>query len=89
MTEEANAVLGKLDEISTLLRALLAKQQLRPQRLLRISEAANYLRVSKWQLRNIVNRGEIPIVRVHDCKGHSPHVFDVHDLDAFVEKQKT
>ena len=45
-----------------------------PRRLLRVREAAQYLSVSPWKLRRLVQDGLLPIVQA--------------DLDAFIERNK-
>jgi excisionase family DNA binding protein len=54
-------------------------------RLLRVREAAEYLSVSAWKLRRLVQDGLLPIVQDRD--GGAWRV-DVRDLDAFIEQNK-
>jgi excisionase family DNA binding protein len=54
-------------------------------RLLKTQQAARYLGVSAWKLRNLVQNGEIPYI---PGDGTSPWLFDIHDLDAFIERAK-
>jgi excisionase family DNA binding protein len=54
-------------------------------RLLRVREAAQYLSVSPWKLRQLVQDGLLPIVQASD--GGAWRV-DVRDLDVFIERHK-
>ena len=54
-------------------------------RLLRTREAAEYLSVSPWKLRRLVQDGLLPIVQ--DSEGAAWRV-DLHDLDTFTERNK-
>jgi excisionase family DNA binding protein len=54
-------------------------------RLLRVREAAEYLSVSAWKLRRLVQDGLLPIVQDRD--GGVWRV-DVRDLDNFIERNK-
>jgi excisionase family DNA binding protein len=54
-------------------------------RLLRTREAAQYLSVSPWKLRRLVQDGLLPIVQ--DSEGGAWRV-DVRDLDGFIERNK-
>jgi excisionase family DNA binding protein len=54
-------------------------------RLLRTKEAAEYLSVSPWKLRKLVQDGLLPIVQ--DSDGAAWRV-DVRDLDGFIERNK-
>jgi excisionase family DNA binding protein len=54
-------------------------------RLLRVREAAEYLSLSRWKLRRLVQDGLLPIVQ--DSEGGSWRV-DVRDLDSFIERNK-
>jgi excisionase family DNA binding protein len=57
-------------------------------RALRIKAAAAYLSVSPHTIRSLVQRGELPIIRI--CDGErSPFLIDVRDLDSLVERKKT
>ena len=53
-------------------------------RLLRTKDAAKYLSVSPWALRNLVRADKIPIVSL----GEAVWRFDVQDLDKFIETHK-
>jgi excisionase family DNA binding protein len=54
-------------------------------RLLRIGPAAEYISTSKWKLRELANNGQIPVVQPSDG---SPFLFDVRDLDGWIERNK-
>jgi excisionase family DNA binding protein len=56
-------------------------------RLLRLKPAAEYLSVSPGTLRAIVQRGELPIIKLAET-GHAPWLLDVRDLDGWVERSK-
>jgi hypothetical protein len=52
---------------------------------LRLKEAGQYLSLSPWKLRAIVQAGEIPIVQYGQ---NVPWLLDVRDLDVWVERHK-
>ena len=54
-------------------------------RLLRTREAAQYLSVSPWKLRRLVQDGLLPVVQARE--GGAWRV-DVRDLDTFIERNK-
>jgi len=54
-------------------------------RILKTKQAARYLGVSAWKLRNLVQAGEIPYI---PGEGTSPWLFDKQDLDNWVERRK-
>jgi excisionase family DNA binding protein len=54
-------------------------------RLLRTREAAQYLSVSPWKLRKLVQDGLLPVVQASE--GGAWRV-DVRDLDSFIERNK-
>ena len=56
-------------------------------RLLRLKPAADYLSVSAATLRAIVQRGELPIIKLAE-NGHSPWLIDRMELDAWIERSK-
>jgi excisionase family DNA binding protein len=56
-------------------------------RLLRLKLAAEYLSVSPGTLRGIVQRGELPIIKLAET-GHSPWLIDRIELDAWIERSK-
>jgi excisionase family DNA binding protein len=49
-------------------------------------QAAEYLAISEWKLRNLVQQGLIPYIE--DGGGTSPWRFDIQDLDAYVERSR-
>jgi excisionase family DNA binding protein len=55
------------------------------QRLIRTRQAAEYLCMSEWKLRRLIQDGLLP--HLHDGEG-SPFLLDIRDLDAYVEKHK-
>jgi hypothetical protein len=54
-------------------------------RLLRLKATAEYLSLSPWKLRSIIQAGRLPVVQ--DGEG-SPFLVDVRDLDVYVERNK-
>jgi len=56
-----------------------------PKRLLRTKEAATYLAMSPGKVRRMTQSGELPVIQ-HD--EHSPWLYDLHDLDDYIEKSK-
>jgi excisionase family DNA binding protein len=56
-------------------------------RLLRLKPASEYLSLSPGYLRRLIQRGEVPVVRLDDS-GHSPWLVDVRDLDVWIERTK-
>jgi excisionase family DNA binding protein len=57
----------------------------RSRRLLRTRDAAQYLSISSWKLRRLIQDGRLPVVQ--DGEG-SPFLLDVRDLDGYVERNK-
>jgi len=55
-------------------------------RLLTLKEAAVYLGRSSWGMRDLAWAGRIPVVRY---EGGRKLFFDIHDLDAFIDKNKS
>jgi len=55
-------------------------------RLVKTKQAAEYLAISQWKLRNLVQRGLIPYIE--DGGGTSPWRFDIRDLDAYIERSR-
>jgi excisionase family DNA binding protein len=55
-------------------------------RLAKIKQAAAYLAISPWKLRNLVQQGKIPYIE--DGGGTSPWRFDVCDLDDYIERSR-
>jgi excisionase family DNA binding protein len=58
---------------------------LRGRRLLRLKAAAEYLSISPWKVRGLIQAGRLPVVQ--DGEG-SPFLLDVRDLDGYVERNK-
>ena len=54
-------------------------------RLLRTKQAAEYLCMSDWKLRRLIQDGHLPYL--HDGEG-SPFLLDIRDLDEYVERNK-
>lgn len=54
-------------------------------RMLRVREAAEYLGVSPWKIRELINSGQLPYVQ-NGLKGHFS--LDIRDLDAYIEFRK-
>jgi excisionase family DNA binding protein len=54
-------------------------------RLLRLKAAAEYLSLSPWKVRGLIQAGRLPVVQ--DAEG-SPFLLDVRDLDGYVERNK-
>ena len=54
-------------------------------RLLRIKAAAEYLSLSQWKLRSIIQAGELPVVQYGQ---NAPWLVDLRDLDMWVERNK-
>lgn len=54
-------------------------------RLLRTKEAAEYLCISPWKLRRLIQDGRLPVVQ--DGEG-SPFLLDVRDLDGYIDRNK-
>jgi len=57
----------------------------RTKRLLRTREAAQYLSISPWKLRKLIQDGRLPVVQ--DGEG-TPFLLDLRDLDSYVERNK-
>jgi excisionase family DNA binding protein len=55
-------------------------------RLLTLKEAAVYLGRSSWGMRDLAWAGRIPVVRY---EGGRKLFFDIRDLDAFIDKNKS
>lgn len=82
-----NALLGKLDEIVALLRVLVSTEQQLPRRLMRLKESASYLSMSPWQLRRIIQSGELAVIR-QSGNGHAPFLLDRAELDSWIDRAK-
>jgi excisionase family DNA binding protein len=54
-------------------------------RLLKTPDAAKYLSISPWKLRNLVQAGEIPCIL---GDGTTPWLFDKQDLDSWIDRRK-
>ena len=54
-------------------------------RLLRLKAAADYLSLSPWKVRQLIQCGKLPVVQ--DTDG-SPFLLDVRDLDGWLERNK-
>ena len=54
-------------------------------RLLRLKAAAEYVSLSAWKLRDVVQRGDIPLVQYGE---NAPWLLDVGDLDRWIEQHK-
>ena len=59
------------------------ESQFRP-RLLSTEDAAEYLAVSPWQIRQLVHEGKLPAIR----SGARSWRFDLRDLDSYIDAQK-
>jgi len=55
-------------------------------RLLRVKDAAHYLNVSHWKVRQLLQSGKVPYFQ--DGEG-SLILLDIHDLDQFIERNKS
>jgi excisionase family DNA binding protein len=53
-------------------------------RLVKTKQAAEYMAISRWKLRNLVQQGLIPYIE----DGTSPWRFDLRDLDAYIERRR-
>jgi excisionase family DNA binding protein len=54
-------------------------------RLLRTKQAAEYLSLSPWKLRRLIAYGQLPVVQAEDG---APFLFDIRDLDGYIERNK-
>ena len=57
----------------------------KPQRLIKVKDAAAYLSLSPWKIRKLVADGDLPYIQL-DYRG--PFLLDVRDLDAFIHSRK-
>jgi excisionase family DNA binding protein len=57
-----------------------------PRRLLDVSEAGRYLGMGHKVIRQLVQTGELPYVQ--RIAGRSPYLFDISDLDRWIEIHK-
>jgi excisionase family DNA binding protein len=65
----------------------MTKRDTSARQLLRLQPASEYLSVSPATLRVIVQRGEIPVIRLTGG-GHAPWLIDRADLDGWIERSK-
>jgi len=63
----------------------MTKLQPGARRLMRIREAAQYLCLSPWKLRHIIQSGELPIIKYNE---NAPWLLDLRDLDTWVDRNK-
>jgi excisionase family DNA binding protein len=63
----------------------MTRVQINPRRLVRLKQASEYLSLSPWALRRIIQAGEIPIVKVGEG---APWLLDLRDLDSWVDHHK-
>jgi excisionase family DNA binding protein len=54
-------------------------------RLIRTKEAANYLCMSDWKLRRLIQEGIFPVLQDHEG---GPFLLDVRDLDIYIKNNK-
>ena len=64
----------------------MTKPQPISRRLLRLKPAADYVSLSYWTLRRMIQEGELPVVQTG---ANAPWLVDVRDLDFWIEKNKT
>jgi len=62
-----------------------SKNAIPKRRLLRTKEAAEYLGLSPWKLRRLIQCGQLPVVQ--DVDG-SPFLLDLRDLDGYIDRNK-
>jgi hypothetical protein len=53
-------------------------------RLLRLKPAADYVSMSTWTLRRLIQQGEIPVIQ----RENAPWLVDVEDLNVWIERSK-
>ncbi len=63
----------------------MTRAQPKERRLVRLTEAAQYLCLSPWKLRGIIQSGELPIVKYGE---DAPWLLDLRDLDGWIERHK-
>ena len=56
------------------------------QRLFTIKDVANYLHRSPWMIRNLIHRGELPVVKFGE---NGTWLIDILDLDELIRRNKT
>jgi len=54
-------------------------------RLLRTKQAAEYLSLSPWKLRQLISYGRLPVVQAEEG---APFLLDIRDLDGYIERNK-
>jgi hypothetical protein len=57
-------------------------------RVLRVDAAAQYLSTSTHRIRDLVQRGELALVRLSENDERAPWLIDTRDLDDLVERRK-
>src|SRR3954468_6855122 len=60
------------------------KAQQMTHRLLRLKPAADYMSMSTWTLRRLIQQGELPVIQ----RENAPWLVDVEDLNAWIERSK-
>ena len=63
----------------------MTKLQPSTRRLLRLKEAAQYVSLSPWKLRKLVQDGQLPVVKYGE---NTPWLLDMRDIDGWVERHK-
>jgi hypothetical protein len=87
--QNGNGKLEKqLGEVIALLRQIAESSSQPKRRLLRLKEAAFFLHIGANQLRALIQKGEIPVVRQHEGSG-APWLVDVQDLAQWIERSKS
>jgi excisionase family DNA binding protein len=54
-------------------------------RMMRVRDTAHYLSLSPWTVRDMAHRGELRFVQATE---QSPMLFDIQDLDRWIEQSK-
>ena len=67
--------------------ALSSEGQLLRPRLVRIKDAAAYLGLSAWSVRNLVQKGKLPVIFGDGT--YAPWRFDLCDLDRYIDLRRT
>jgi len=60
-------------------------------RLVRVQQAARYLGISPWSLRNMIQKGELQYVQFGDPRledDRTPWLLDMRDLDRLISTRK-
>ncbi len=63
----------------------MTKLQSSTRRLLRLKLASQYVSLSPWKLRKLVQDGQLPVIKYGE---NAPWLFDVRDLDGWIESHK-